>query len=145
MEHPVELAKNIGAVLGTASVVGYACGYLALHARAFALGTDPAFKLVDQVYVFAGARFLIATLIAVLVLAPVMLAVRWAAIAALRLLPAVHGGADPVGRPDPGGDDDHSFHEHPEGERYPAARGRAAHVGSGRRGAGERDRSCGWG
>ena len=87
MEQPVEIAKNIGAVLGTASVVGYACGYLALHARAFALGTDPAFKLVDQVYVFAGARFLIATLIAVLVLAPVMLAVRWAAIGASRLLP----------------------------------------------------------
>jgi hypothetical protein len=85
--HPFEVAKNVGVLLGTATAIGYACGYLVLRARSQALGTDPEFKLVDQVYVFAGVRFLVTTLIVVLVLAPVILTVRWVAVAALRALP----------------------------------------------------------
>lgn len=84
---PVELATNVGVLLGTASALGYACGYVVLRARAGALGTDPAFKLVDQVYVFAGMRFLVATLIIALVLVPAILAVRWAALRLARAVP----------------------------------------------------------
>ncbi|TCL67175.1 hypothetical protein [Rhizobium sp. BK251] len=87
MEYSFELAKNIGTLLGTASVVGYACGYLALRARSFALGTDPAFKLVDQIYVFAGVRFLVITLIVALLLSPVVLVVRSVALWLTRSLP----------------------------------------------------------
>jgi hypothetical protein len=75
----VELATNAGVLLGTASALSYACGYLALRARAYTLGTDPGFRLVDQVYVFAGARFLVTSLIVLLVLTPVILAIRWLA------------------------------------------------------------------
>lgn len=75
----VAQAKNVGAVLGTASLIGYVYGYLALRARARALGTDPGFKLVDEVYVFAGFRVLFITLVALLLLAPVILLVRWGA------------------------------------------------------------------
>ena len=73
-------AKNLGALLGTASVLGYISGYLALRARAHALGLDPAFTLVDEAYVFAGFRFLFATLIVLLLAAPVILLVRWGAL-----------------------------------------------------------------
>ena len=42
VEQPFEIAKSIGAVLGAASAVGYAGGYLALHARyPLALGLHP--------------------------------------------------------------------------------------------------------
>ena len=93
MKLPVELATNVGVLLGTASAVGYACGYLALRARSFALGTDPAFKLVDQVYVFAGVRFLVITLIVALLLAPAILAIRWVALGLARALPDAMAGA----------------------------------------------------
>jgi hypothetical protein len=83
----VNQAKNIGAVLGTASVVAYVFGYLASRARAFALGTDPAFKLVDEAYVFAGFRFLFITLIILLLSAPVILLVRWGAMWLARSMP----------------------------------------------------------
>jgi hypothetical protein len=89
---PVELATGVGVLLGTVSALGYACGYLVLRARAGALGTDPAFKLVDQVYVFAGMRFLVATLIISLVLAPAILAVRWIALGLARALPDAVAG-----------------------------------------------------
>ena len=93
MKLPVEFATNVGVLLGTASAVGYACGYLALRARSFALGTDPAFKLVDQVYVFAGVRFFVITLILALVLAPAILAIRWVALGLARALPDAMAGA----------------------------------------------------
>lgn len=80
-------AKNIGAVLGTTSVIAYISGYLALRARAFALGTDPAFKLVDEVYVFAGFRFLLITLIVLLFSAPIILLVRWGTMWLARNMP----------------------------------------------------------
>jgi hypothetical protein len=62
-----ESAKNAGVVLTALSGAGYACGYLVVRARARALGTDPGFALVDQAYVFAGFRFLLALLFALLV------------------------------------------------------------------------------
>lgn len=83
----VNQAKNIGAVLGTASVIAYVYGYLALRARAFALGTEPAFKLVDEVYVFAGFRVLFATLVVLLLSSPAILLVRWGAMGVARNLP----------------------------------------------------------
>ena len=60
-------SKNIGTVLGTASVLAYVSGYLALRARAHALGTDPGFKLVDEAYVFAGFRFVFITFMVFLI------------------------------------------------------------------------------
>jgi hypothetical protein len=62
-----ESAKNAGVVLTALSGAGYACGYLVVRARARALGTEPGFALVDQAYVFAGFRFVLALLFALLV------------------------------------------------------------------------------
>lgn len=75
----VTTAKNVATVLGTASILAYISGYLALRARAHALGTDPAFKLVDEAYVFAGFRFLFITLVVLLISAPVLLLAQAAA------------------------------------------------------------------
>ena len=55
------------------SGAAYGCGYLALRARAHALGTDPGFALIDQAYVFAGFRFVLALLFALLVMTPLLL------------------------------------------------------------------------
>jgi hypothetical protein len=74
--NPATLATNAAPMLGAASAVGYACGSLVLRARAFALGTDPTFQLVDEIYVFAGFRFLVITLLLLVVTAPVLLALR---------------------------------------------------------------------
>ena len=71
-----ESAKNAGVVLTALSGAGYACGYLVVRARARALGTDPGFALVDQAYVFAGFRFLLALLFALLVMALPLLLFR---------------------------------------------------------------------
>jgi hypothetical protein len=71
----VAYAKNVGAVLATVSTLAYVSGYLALRARAFTLGTDPAFTLVDEGYVFAGFRFVFVSLIILLLLSPIILAV----------------------------------------------------------------------
>ena len=66
--------KEAGLVLTTASGVGYACGYLVMRARAYALGTDPGFSLIDQAYVWAGIRLLLMLLFAILLSAlPVLL------------------------------------------------------------------------
>ncbi|OPY76445.1 MAG: hypothetical protein A4E65_03184 [Syntrophorhabdus sp. PtaU1.Bin153] len=72
--------KNVGAVLATITTLVYASGYLALRARAFALGTDPAFTLVYEGYVFAGFRFVLISLIILLVSCPLIAAVRWGAL-----------------------------------------------------------------
>jgi hypothetical protein len=69
-------AKNAAAVLGTISTLAYVSGYLALRARAHALGTDPSFTLVDEAYVFAGFRFFFISLIVLLLLTPVILWLR---------------------------------------------------------------------
>ena len=71
-----ESAKNAGVVLTALSGAGYACGYLVVRARARALGTDPGFALVDQAYVFAGFRFALALLFALLVTALPLLLFR---------------------------------------------------------------------
>jgi hypothetical protein len=73
-----ESAKNAGIVLTALSGAGYACGYLAVRARARALGTDPGFALIDQAYVFAGFRFALMLLLALLLTAPLLLVLRWA-------------------------------------------------------------------
>lgn len=65
-------AQTVGVVLTSAAALAYASGYLALRARAHALGTDPGFTLVDQAYVFAGFRFALLTLVALLVTAPLL-------------------------------------------------------------------------
>ena len=67
-----ELAKNVGTLLGTSTVVAYAAGYLALRTRALVLGLDPSFKLVDEIYVFAGFRLLLTVLIVLLIAAPLL-------------------------------------------------------------------------
>jgi hypothetical protein len=71
-----ENAKSVGIVLTSASAVSYASGYLALRSRAHALGTDPGFTLLDQAYVFAGFRFAVITLVALLVVSPLLILVR---------------------------------------------------------------------
>lgn len=68
--------KNTALVLTTASGVGYACGYLVMRARAYALGTDPGFSLVDQAYVWAGIRLAMMLLFAVLLAAIPLLLLR---------------------------------------------------------------------
>lgn len=83
----IATAKNITAVLATASTLAYISGYLALRARAYALGIDPAFKLVDEGYVFAGFRFLFITLITLLLLTPVLLFFRWVSLWTIRQVP----------------------------------------------------------
>jgi len=83
----VTQAKNIGALLGTASIVAYVYGYLTLRARAFSLGTEPAFKLVDEVYIFAGFRVLLITLIVLILSSPVILLFRWGAMWLARNMP----------------------------------------------------------
>jgi hypothetical protein len=68
--------KDLGGVLATLSACGYVTGYLAMRARARALGLSPAFKLVDEAYVFAGFRVFFITLIVLLLSAPLLLAAR---------------------------------------------------------------------
>ena len=71
-----ENAKSLGIVLTSASAVSYASGYLALRSRAHALGTDPGFTLLDQAYVFAGFRFAVITLVALVVTSPLLILVN---------------------------------------------------------------------
>jgi len=68
-----DAAKDAGVVLAALSGAAYGCGYLVLRARAHALGTDPGFALIDQAYVFAGFRFVLALLFALLVMTPLLL------------------------------------------------------------------------
>src|ERR1700758_1238013 len=63
----VESVKNAAIVLTSLAGAAYGCGYLVVRARARALGTDPGFALVDQAYVFAGFRFVLALLFALLI------------------------------------------------------------------------------
>jgi len=77
-----DIAKHLATVLGTASVLGYITGYLAMRARAFALGSDPVFALVDAAYVFAGFRFLFVTLLLLLAAVPCVFLLRWGLVSA---------------------------------------------------------------
>lgn len=67
-----DTAKDAGVVLAALSGAAYASGYLVLRARARALGTDPGFAVIDQAYVFAGFRFVLALLFALLVMTPLL-------------------------------------------------------------------------
>jgi hypothetical protein len=77
ISHPgrelVRTVRDAGVVLTTSAALAYASGYLVLRSRAHALGTDPGFTLIDQAYVFAGFRFALQTLMALLVTAPALL------------------------------------------------------------------------
>ncbi len=84
----VNYAKNIGSVLATATTVAYISGYLILRARANALGTDPGFTLVDEAYVFAGVRFLVVTLVVLILLSPLFLIMHWSVVWVIRHIPA---------------------------------------------------------
>jgi hypothetical protein len=79
----VEQAKGAAVVLTSLSGVAYACGYLAVRARARAIGADPGFLLVDQAYVFAGFRFVVLLMLSLLIAAPALLTLRWLAARAL--------------------------------------------------------------
>jgi hypothetical protein len=72
----MEWVKNGAAAFLTLSTAGYACGYLALRARARVLGIDSGFVLIDQAYIFAGFRFLCSILFALLVVFPLLVAIR---------------------------------------------------------------------
>lgn len=72
----ISYLKNVGGVLATVSTIAYISGYLALRARALTLGTDPALTLVYEGYVFAGFRLVFISLIILLLLSPIILAVR---------------------------------------------------------------------
>jgi hypothetical protein len=76
----LSVLKNVGGVLATVTTLVYVSGYLALRARAFTLGTDPAFTLAYEGYVFAGFRFVFISLIILLILSPSILALRFAAL-----------------------------------------------------------------
>ena len=82
-----EAAKNAGVILAALSGFAYACGYLVVRARARALGTDPGFSLIDQAYVFAGFRFVLAVLFALLIMAWPLLVLREIGRVATRLAP----------------------------------------------------------
>ena len=73
----VEWIKSAAVFLTSLSGAAYACGYLAVRARARALGLDPGFALVDQAYVFAGFRFVLVLLVSLLVSIPLLLLLRW--------------------------------------------------------------------
>jgi hypothetical protein len=75
----VEGARDLGLVLTSFSGLTYAGGYLVMRGRANALGTDPGFTLVDQSYVLAGFRFAVVTVIALVVVAPLVMLVTSAA------------------------------------------------------------------
>lgn len=72
----VENAKSFGILLTSASAACYASGFLAMRSRAHALGTDPDFTLLDGAYVLAGFRFAWITLLALLVVSPVLILIR---------------------------------------------------------------------
>lgn len=72
--------KDLGGILAGASATLYAFGFLVARARARALvGAHPEFALIDQAYVFAGVQFAVITVIALLVTAPLVIALHRAA------------------------------------------------------------------
>lgn len=84
-----DASKAVAAALGALAILGYVTGYLVLRARAHALGIAPSFDLLDEVYVFAGFRFLISALVLLALAAPVLaVAVAGAGWLKLRLPPS---------------------------------------------------------
>ena len=76
METLLPRAKEAAAAFSGLAAIAYACGYLALRGRARALGTDPLLGLFEEAYVFAGFRFVLVTLLALLVGLPVIVLIR---------------------------------------------------------------------
>ena len=72
----VDTLKVAGILVAAGSSVAYACGYLVMRARAYALGTDPGFSFIDQAYVWAGIRFVLMLLLAMLISSPLLLLIR---------------------------------------------------------------------
>lgn len=70
------LVRDAAATFAGFSALAYAAGYLALRARARALGIDPGFSLLDEVYVFSGFRFVLSLLFTLLLLTPALWVVR---------------------------------------------------------------------
>jgi hypothetical protein len=84
MEGLLSRIKDLGAILAGAGTALYALGFLVARAHSRALvGTHPEFSLIDQAYVFAGIQFAAITAIALLVTAPLVIALgriaRWIA------------------------------------------------------------------
>ncbi len=71
-----EVATQIGVAVTALSGIAYACGYLSRAARARALGTEPDLVLISQAYVYGGFRFGLFTLLAFLVVLPLVVLLR---------------------------------------------------------------------
>jgi hypothetical protein len=82
--------SDAGAAFAALSGAAYACGYLVVRSRDRALGADPSLGLINDAYVFAGFRFVLSLLLALLLVSPVVAAVRWAA---ARIIAAMPGPA----------------------------------------------------
>ena len=74
----VSHAKSFASLLAAVSGFAYASGYLAIRARAHALGIDPALGLAEEAYVFAGFRFLVVTLLLGLLVSLALSPLVWA-------------------------------------------------------------------
>jgi hypothetical protein len=83
-----EELKDVAGSLTALAGLAYATGYLVLRARARALGTDQNLGLVEEAYVFAGFRFLLTLLISVLVVSPVVAALRAGVLWVVRVVPS---------------------------------------------------------
>jgi hypothetical protein len=90
MEPLLKRAKEICGLFAGASAVLYIFGYLVVRSRSHALGTDPDLALIEETYVFAGARFAIITTVALLLTAPFMAGLYYAA---RRIIPALPAAA----------------------------------------------------
>jgi hypothetical protein len=83
-----EELKDIAGSFAALAGLAYATGYLVLRARARALGTDQNLGLVEEAYVFAGFRFLLTLMVSVLVVSPVVAALRACVFLVVRVLPS---------------------------------------------------------
>jgi hypothetical protein len=90
----VKKIGDAGAAFASLSAAAYACGYLVVRSRARALGADPSLGLINDAYVFAGFRFVLSLLLALLIVSPIVVAVRWAA---ARIVAAAPGPAAILG------------------------------------------------
>lgn len=81
--------KDLSGTFAAASAVLYAIGFLVVRSRSRSLvGTHPEFPLIDQAYVFAGIQFAMISMIALLVAAPIVVALYRGARCLPSLLPA---------------------------------------------------------
>jgi hypothetical protein len=78
-ESLIKKISDASAAFAGLSAAAYACGYLVVRSRARALGADPSLGLINEVFVFAGFRFVLSLLLALLLVSPIVAAVRWAA------------------------------------------------------------------